>query len=114
MAVLALERLVDVQERLHGVLARRHIVQAGASIARTAGVDASGPGALCARSRPRCAKITAMSTVADLIVRRFVEAGVRGLFGMPGGGSNLDLLEAAARADVPFVLSHTETAGALM
>ena len=55
-----------------------------------------------------------MSTVADLIVRRFVEAGVRGLFGMPGGGSNLDLLEAAARADVPFVLSHTETAGALM
>jgi len=33
MAVLALERLVDVQERLHGVLARRHIVQAGASIA---------------------------------------------------------------------------------
>ena len=114
MAVLALERLVDVQEGLHGVLARRHIVQAGASIARTAGVDASGPGALCARSRPRCAKITAMSTVADLIVRRFVEAGVRGLFGMPGGGSNLDLLEAAARADVPFVLSHTETAGALM
>ena len=55
-----------------------------------------------------------MSTVADLIVRRFVEAGVRGLFGMPGGGSNLDLLEAAARADVPFVLAHTETAGALM
>jgi acetolactate synthase-1/2/3 large subunit len=55
-----------------------------------------------------------MSTVADLIVRRFVAAGVRGLFGMPGGGSNLDLLEAAARADLPFVLAHTETAGALM
>jgi len=55
-----------------------------------------------------------MSTVADLIVRRLVEAGVRGLFGMPGGGSNLDLLEAAARADLPFVLTHTETAGALM
>jgi len=55
-----------------------------------------------------------MYTVADLIVHRFLDAGVRGLFGMPGGGSNLDLLEAAAEAKVPFVLSHTETAGALM
>ena len=55
-----------------------------------------------------------MPTVADLIVARLVEAGVTTLFGMPGGGSNLDLIEAAARANLPFVLSHTETAGALM
>lgn len=55
-----------------------------------------------------------MPTVADLIVRRFIEAGVRALFGMPGGGSNLDILESAATAGLPFVLSHTETAGALM
>jgi acetolactate synthase-1/2/3 large subunit len=32
---------------------------------------------------------------------------------MPGGGSNLDLLEAAGRAGLPFILTHTETAGAL-
>ena len=55
-----------------------------------------------------------MPTVADLIVRRLVEAGVQLLVGMPGGGSNLDLVEAAGRAGLPFVLSHTETAGALI
>jgi len=55
-----------------------------------------------------------MPTVADLIVRRLVEAGVHTLVGMPGGGSNLDLIEAAGRAGLPFVLSHTETAGALI
>lgn len=55
-----------------------------------------------------------MPTVADIIIRRLVEAGVRTLVGMPGGGSNLDLIEAAGRAGLPFVLSHTETAGALI
>ncbi|MBI4500443.1 MAG: thiamine pyrophosphate-binding protein [Gemmatimonadetes bacterium] len=55
-----------------------------------------------------------MPTVADLIVARLLQAGVQTLFGMPGGGSNLDLVEAAGRAGLPFVLSHTETAGALM
>jgi acetolactate synthase-1/2/3 large subunit len=55
-----------------------------------------------------------MPTVADLIVRRLMEAGVQTLVGMPGGGSNLDLVEAAGRAGLPFVLSHTETAGALI
>ena len=55
-----------------------------------------------------------MPTVADLIVSRLVEAGVQTLVGMPGGGSNLDLVEAAGRAGLPFVLSHTETAGALI
>jgi acetolactate synthase-1/2/3 large subunit len=55
-----------------------------------------------------------MKTVAEVLARRLLEAGVRTLFGMPGGGSNLDVLEAAERAGLPFVLSHTETAGALM
>src|SRR5205814_9594495 len=38
---------------------------------------------------------------------------VRFLFGMPGGGSNLDLLDAAGRVGLRFVLTATETAGAL-
>ena len=33
-----------------------------------------------------------MPTVADLLVRRLLESGVRTLVGLPGGGSNLDLL----------------------
>ena len=41
------------------------------------------------------------------------EAGVRALFGVPGGGGNLDLIEAAGRAGLPFVLTATETGGAI-
>jgi acetolactate synthase I/II/III large subunit len=52
-------------------------------------------------------------TVADLVVAQLVGAGVRTIFGVPGGGGNLDLIEAAGRAKLPFVLTATETAGAI-
>src|SRR5271157_510941 len=55
-----------------------------------------------------------MITHADLVIRRLVGAGVKRLFGMPGGGSNADLVEAAGRAGLPFTLAHTETASAFM
>ncbi len=54
-----------------------------------------------------------MPSIADLIVSRLHDAGVGFLFGIPGGGSNLDLLDAAGRAGLPFVLTATETAGAI-
>src|SRR5262245_19992854 len=54
-----------------------------------------------------------MATVADLIVQQLCRAGVRALFGVPGGGSNLDLIAAAGPAGLPFVLTATETAGAM-
>jgi acetolactate synthase-1/2/3 large subunit len=54
-----------------------------------------------------------MSAVADLVVRRLRDAGVRTLFGVPGGGSSLDLIEAAGNAGLPFVLTATETAAAI-
>ena len=54
-----------------------------------------------------------MATVADLIVRKLAGAGVRALFGVPGGGGNLDLIAAASRAGLPFVLTSTETAAAI-
>ena len=54
-----------------------------------------------------------MPTIADLILCRLSEAGVGFIFGMPGGGSNLDLIAAAGRAGVPFVLAATETGAAL-
>ncbi|MBZ5603133.1 MAG: thiamine pyrophosphate-binding protein [Acidobacteriia bacterium] len=53
-------------------------------------------------------------TNADIIIQALVEAGVARLFGMPGGGSNADLIEAAGRAGLPFTLAHTETASAFM
>jgi acetolactate synthase-1/2/3 large subunit len=52
-------------------------------------------------------------TVADVVVRELRAAGVRALFGVPGGGSNLDLIDAARRAGMPFVLTATETAAAV-
>src|ERR1035441_5366867 len=54
-----------------------------------------------------------MVTVADVIVARLCSAGVRALFGVPGGGGNLDLIEAAEKAGLPFVLTSTETAAAI-
>src|SRR5262252_7302103 len=54
-----------------------------------------------------------VTTVADYAVRSLKDAGVRMLFGVPGGGGNLDLIEAARRAGLPFVLTATETAAAI-
>src|SRR5262245_27331921 len=54
-----------------------------------------------------------MSSLRDLIIRRLVDAGVRALFCMPGGVGNLDLIDAAGGADLPFVLTATETGGAI-
>jgi acetolactate synthase-1/2/3 large subunit len=55
-----------------------------------------------------------MPTVADVIVTGLQEAGVPRLFGVPGGGSNLDLIEAARRRGLPFVLCHHEWAACIM
>ncbi|HEU4926922.1 MAG TPA: thiamine pyrophosphate-binding protein [Vicinamibacterales bacterium] len=52
-------------------------------------------------------------TVGDLVVAQLLGAGVKALFGVPGGGGNLDLIAAAGRAGLPFVLTSTETAGAI-
>jgi acetolactate synthase-1/2/3 large subunit len=52
-------------------------------------------------------------TVADAIVTRLCAAGVRAVFGVPGGGSNLDLVDSARRAGLSFILTSTETGGAI-
>ena len=48
-------------------------------------------------------------TVAEFIVDVLRSEGVRTIFGVPGGGANLDLIDAAQRAHLPFVLTTTET-----
>jgi acetolactate synthase-1/2/3 large subunit len=53
-------------------------------------------------------------TNADLIIAALRRAGVQRLFGMPGGGSTADLIEAARLAGLPFTLAHTETGAAFM
>ena len=54
-----------------------------------------------------------MSSVATAIVDHVRRAGVAAIFGMPGGGSNLDIIEAAGHAGLPFVLTATETGAAI-
>ena len=51
---------------------------------------------------------------ATAIVTALASAGTRVIFGVPGGGPNLDVVGAAAAAGLRFVLTHTETAAALM
>ena len=55
-----------------------------------------------------------MLTVADVLIEGLRLAGVQRLFGVPGGGSNLELLEAARAQDLPFVLCHQEAAACIM
>ena len=55
-----------------------------------------------------------MPTVADLIVESLLRAEVSRLFGVPGGGSNLEVLEAARSRGLPFVLCHQEWAACIM
>lgn len=53
-------------------------------------------------------------TLADILTDQLAEKGVRRMFGVPGGGSSLDLIDAGARNGIEFILSQTETAGAIM
>jgi acetolactate synthase I/II/III large subunit len=55
-----------------------------------------------------------MASRAQQTVRMLQRAGVQRLFGMPGGGGNADLVQAAHALGLPFTLAHTETAAAFM
>ncbi|ANK82188.1 MAG: hypothetical protein TEF_16375 [Rhizobiales bacterium NRL2] len=54
-----------------------------------------------------------MTTFAEALVGALRERGTRHLFGVPGGGSSLDLIEACGKLGVRFVLTRTETAAML-
>ena len=55
-----------------------------------------------------------MPTVAEILVDGLRRAGVQRIFGVPGGGSNLELLEAARAQGLPYVLCHQESAACIM
>jgi acetolactate synthase I/II/III large subunit len=52
--------------------------------------------------------------MADDLVSALAAAGTRLMFGLPGVGSNLYVVGAAEQAGLRFVLTHTETAAAVM
>src|SRR6185503_11950614 len=55
-----------------------------------------------------------MPTVAQLVVEGLRHAGVARIFGVPGGGSNLELIDEARVQGLPFVLCHQEWAACIM
>lgn len=55
-----------------------------------------------------------MPTLAAAIAATLSTRGVKRIFGVPGGGSSLDLIDAAAQADIEFILCRNETAAAIM
>ena len=55
-----------------------------------------------------------MQTVADRVADVLAAHGVERVFGFPGGGSNLALIDALERAGVAFVLTRGEVAAAIM
>ncbi|MCO6415073.1 thiamine pyrophosphate-dependent enzyme [Siccirubricoccus sp. KC 17139] len=53
-------------------------------------------------------------TIIEALAARLAAHGVCRFFGVPGGDCSLDLIEAAARHGIEFVVTRTETAGAIM
>lgn len=58
--------------------------------------------------------VTASPMLARVIADMLRSHGVERMFGIPGGGSSLALIEAAGTAGIDFVLTRTETAAAIM
>ncbi len=59
-------------------------------------------------------EVSASQRSAAAIISALHRAGTRLLFGLPGGGQNLDVVGAAAQIGMPFVLAHGETAATIM
>lgn len=58
--------------------------------------------------------VTTTTTAADAIVRAFAAAGTKRIYGVPGGGSSLDLIAAAKACGLDFVLARHETSAVIM
>jgi acetolactate synthase-1/2/3 large subunit len=52
--------------------------------------------------------------LADVFARTLLASGARAVFGLPGGGNNLEVVGAVQEVGLPFVLTHSETAAAVM
>ena len=62
------------------------------------------------RAEPHPGETRVYQTVASALKRH----GVPYLFGIPGGGSSIDLIESCRRVGIPFVLVQHETTAAMM
>jgi acetolactate synthase-1/2/3 large subunit len=58
--------------------------------------------------------MTATSAFQDILIARLHAAGVRRLFGVPGGGTSLDLMVAAKAAGIEVIITAREDAAVIM
>ena len=63
---------------------------------------------------PAVPAVASARAIADELVAACRDAGTTHVFGVPGGGSNLDVVGAAVAQGLDFVLVHTETAATIM
>lgn len=54
------------------------------------------------------------TTIAEILAEAMAAHRVSRIFGVPGGGSSLDVMEAAARRGIEFVLTRSENAAVMM
>ena len=66
------------------------------------------------KASPARACSVAADSGAAAIVGALAQAGTRLMFGVPGGGPNLDVVGAADAAGLRFILAHGETAAVIM
>ena len=55
-----------------------------------------------------------MLTYADVIAKLLADAGIEYIFGMPGSRASVELIEAARKQGIHYVLSNNESAAAVM
>src|SRR2546428_13144543 len=55
-----------------------------------------------------------MVTYADVIARLLADTGIEYIFGMPGSRASVELIEAARKQGIHYVLSNNESAAAVM
>jgi acetolactate synthase-1/2/3 large subunit len=53
-------------------------------------------------------------TIAQALARALAQAGVKRIYGLPGGGSSLDVIDCAAALGIEFILTRTENAAVMM
>lgn len=58
--------------------------------------------------------MSTQQSTAEVLADAFVRHGVRRIFGVPGGGSSLDVIRACEARAVPYILARTEAGAAIM
>jgi acetolactate synthase-1/2/3 large subunit len=53
-------------------------------------------------------------TGAQVLVEHIAARGVKHLYGVPGGDCSLDIIEAAEKMGISFILTRTENAAAMI